>query len=176
MRLTTPVKTVVAGSAALALLTACSGGSDDTAATSSATSTSAAPSSAEQSSGDLDADTAAFCSDTTSAFADLESAFSSAGDDPTAIPTLLAQASERLQGIEPPAEISDAWTRFTGALDTAATAVQGVDLTTPEGQQQFATAFGALQTTAAQDQTELQDYLSSTCGIDAAEPSATATS
>jgi hypothetical protein len=166
MRLTTPLKTVLAGSAALALLTACSSGSDDT--SSSSSSAAGSSSAAEQTSQVPDAETAAFCDDTTSAFTDLESAFSSASDDPTAIPALLAQASDRLEGIEPPAEISTAWTSFTGALDTAATAVQGVDLTTPEGQQQFAAAFTALQGTATQDQAVLQEYLTTTCGFDPA--------
>ncbi|SCX45652.1 hypothetical protein SAMN03159343_1639 [Klenkia marina] len=173
MRLTTPLKSVLAGCAALALLTACGGGSDDTSSSSSGSSSSATStsSSAAETSADLDAESAAFCADTVSAFDELTTAFTNAGTDPTTLPALVAQASERLNGITPPDEISSQWTEFTSALSTASAGIQGLDLSTPEGQQQFTAVFSQLQTSGAQAQTELQDYLTTTCGI---EPGATA--
>jgi hypothetical protein len=165
MRLTTPLKTVLAGSAALALLTACGGGSDDTASSSSAATSSSAAgsSSAEQSSDAPDAEAAAFCSDAEAAFSGLDSV--SASTDPTQLPAVLAQASEELNAIEPPAAIADSWNTLTGVLAQAVQDVQGLDLTTPEGQQAFTQAFSVLETTGTPAQEEVGAYVDANCDL-----------
>lgn len=163
MRLTTPLKTLLAGAASLALLTACGGGSDDTAATSSSSSSSAATSSAAETSAAADPDAEAFCTDAQDAFTDLESAVTATAD-PAAIPGLFADAASRLTAIEPPAEIADAWGSATAAVEQLATSIQGLDLNTPEGQQAFLDQVNQLQTSAGPAQTEIQSYVAANCG------------
>ncbi|MEI4280065.1 hypothetical protein [Klenkia terrae] len=165
MRLTTTLKTTLSAAAALALLTACGGGSDDETTaqgSSSSSSSAAAPSSSEESGGD-DSEAAAFCSEAEGAFADLQSATTSA--DPSTIPALFAEASARLDAIEPPAEISEPWGVLTGALDTAVANVQGLDLNTPEGQQAFVAEFTQLQTTATDAQAQVETYVTANCDV-----------
>jgi len=164
MRLTTPLKTVLAGSAALALLTACGGGSDDTSSSSSAASTSSAgASSAEQSSDAPDAEAAAFCSDAEAAFGELDGITETT--DPSSLPAIFAQASAELSAIEPPAEIADSWNTLTGALAQAVDSVQGLDLTTPEGQQAFTQAFSVLETTGSAAQEQVGAYVDANCDL-----------
>ena len=163
MRLSTTLKTTLSAAAALTLLTACGGGSDDEAAApgSSTSASSAAVSSSADSGGDSQAD--AFCSAAQGAFADLESAATSA--DPSAIPGLFAEASSRLDAIDAPAEISESWGVLTGALDTAVANVQDLDLNTPEGQQAFVAEFTQLQNTSTDAQAQVETYVSANCDL-----------
>ncbi len=164
MRLTTPLKTVLAGAASLALLTACGGGSDDTSASTSSSSSSAATSSsAAETSASANPEAAAFCTDAQDAFSDLENAVTATAD-PSAIPGLFSDAASRLTAIEPPAEIADAWGTATAAVEQLASSIQGLDLNTPEGQQAFLDQVNQLQTSAGPAQGEIQSYVAANCG------------
>lgn len=160
------LRTTLSAAAALALLTACGGGSDDTAAPASGASTSSAATSSSAASGSSGAggpEAQAFCTEAEGAFADLQSATTSA--DPSAIPALFAEASTRLDAIEPPAEISEPWGVLTGALGTAVANVQGLDLNTPEGQQAFVAEFTQLQNTATDAQAQVESYVTANCDV-----------
>ncbi|KQS73752.1 hypothetical protein [Modestobacter sp. Leaf380] len=171
MRLSTVTKTALSASAALVLLTACGGGSDEEPAASSSSSAAATTTSpsAEQSSSDADPEASAFCSEAQAALGELESVANTA--DPTTIPALFADASAQLSAIEPPAEISESWGTLTGALAQVVTNIQGLDLTTPEGQQAFVTEFTTLQTTSTDAQAEVEAYVTTNCDITAAPTS-----
>ena len=171
MRLSTVTKTALSASAALVLLTACGGGSDEEPAASSSSSAAATTTSpsAEQSSSDADPEAAAFCSEAQAALGELESVANTA--DPTTNPALFADASAQLSAIEPPAEISESWGTLTGALAQVVTNIQGLDLTTPEGQQAFVTEFTTLQTTSTDAQAEVEAYVTTNCDITAAPTS-----
>ncbi|WP_131801809.1 hypothetical protein [Klenkia soli] len=157
------MRTTLSAAAALALLTACGGGSDDTAAASTSGSSSAAATSSSAAQDDTDSEAQAFCSEAQGAFSDLQSATTSA--DPSAIPALFAEASAKLDTIQPPAEISEPWGVLTAALDTAVANVQGLDLNTPEGQQAFVTEFTQLQNTATDAQAEVESYVTANCDL-----------
>ncbi len=164
MRLPTRLTTTLSAAAALALLTACGGGPDgEVAASTSATSTSSSSAASSGADAGGDSEAAAFCSAAEGAFADLQSAATSA--DPSTIPALFAEASARLDAIEPPAQISEPWGVLTGALDTAVANVQGLDLNTPEGQQAFVAEFTQLQNTATDAQTQVETYVSANCDV-----------
>ncbi|MEI4270346.1 hypothetical protein TEK04_01300 [Klenkia sp. LSe6-5] len=161
MRLTTPLKTVVAGSAALALLTACGGGSDDS--TASSPSSAASSSAADEGAEATDPAAAEFCADAEAAFSELDGVTGTT--DPSALPSIFAQASDQLSSIEPPAEIADSWGTLTDTLAQAVQDVQGLDLTTPEGQQAFTEAFSGLEDTASAAQEEVSAYVDANCDL-----------
>lgn len=165
MRLPSKLTPVLSAAAALALLTACGGGSDEAASSSSSSSGATTSSSAAETSADADPEAQAFCDEAGAAFTDLESAVTSA--DPTAIPGLFAEASDRLGTIEPPAEISDSWSQLTAALDQVVAGIQGLDLTTPEGQQAFIEQTTALQTQATGAQADVEAYVTANCDTSA---------
>lgn len=169
MRLAPTLTSGLSAAAALVLLTAC-GGSDTeepaasaTSAGSSAAATSSAPAS-EDTSADPDAE--AFCTEAQAVFTDVESA----GADPAALPSVLAEASERISAIEAPAEISASWDTLTQAFAGIVADTQDLDLSTPEGQAAFTTALGSLQGEAAQAQTEVQTYVQANCDLATTAP------
>lgn len=173
MRLTTPLKTVLAGAASLALLTACGGESDDTsAATGSSSSSAAETTSSSSAESSADPEATAFCTDAQDAFTDLENAVTATAD-PAAIPGLFSDAASRLTAIEPPAEIADAWGTATAAVEQLAASIQGLDLNTPEGQQAFLTQVGELQTSAGPAQGEIEAYVTANCDLPSGSASPT---
>ena len=125
--------------AALVLLTACGGGSGAGA-------------------DEVDA----FCTESEAVFSELNTAFDNARD-PTQLPGLLQQATSALQSIDPPAEIEDSWTSFSGALGQLSESAQGLDLSTTAGQDQFTEQYDAVMadTTAAQD--DVDQFVTAHC-------------
>jgi hypothetical protein len=125
--------------AALVLLTACGSGS-------------------EEGAGEVDA----FCTESGVVFSELSAAFDNARD-PSELPALLEQATSALQSIDPPAEIEDSWTSFSGGLQQLSESAQGLDLGTTAGQDQFTQQYDALMadTTAAQD--DVDRFVSAHC-------------
>src|SRR4051812_37564420 len=144
--------------AAVVLLTACGGSDDDSAASSSSSDTSASETSASG------ADSA-FCSEAGAALNQVEPAFSG-GDDPDALATALQQAADQVRTIDPPSEIEKDWNALADGIEQYAQAFADVNPTDPasatELQQRTSEIIGNLTTSA----TNVQNYLSDTCGID----------
>jgi hypothetical protein len=132
--------------AAVLLLTACGGGS-------------------EESAGEVDA----FCTQSGAVFRELSAAFDNARD-PRELPDLLERATSALQSIDPPAEIEDSWTSFSGGLGQLSESAQGLDLSTTAGQDQFTQQYDALMadTTAAQD--DVDRFVTAHCPATASSP------
>jgi hypothetical protein len=162
------VRSAVAGAAAVLLLTACGGsGDDEPAASSSASSSSATATSEPPQTQAPDPAATEFCSQVTTAFATFSSLQTAT---PAELAGNLPQIVGALEQVEPPAEIAGDWETFVGTLrqlgDTAAT----LDLSTPEGQQQFAEAEQQLTAGLGTAQTNLLSYISTNCGLGGAAP------
>ncbi len=167
MRLRTLVPATLSA-AALLVLPACGGGSDDTGAAATSSSSSAAPT-AESS---APADDSEFCQQAQAALDANNQAVTDAQTDPSQLSAILTQATDQLESVTPPDEIATDWQTLVDSGRQLAQAVQGVDITTPEGQQAVA---GTLQEISAQVEpasANVQSYLAETCGI-AATPTAT---
>ena len=169
--LLTGLRPAVTAAAAAVLLTACSGSdegsSDATASSGGATSSgstspgSAAPSSTTTSTAPSGgADAAQFCSEV-GALAPLVGQLSTAA--PTEVPGILRQAVDALQGIEPPAEVADAYRTVNDSLSEASRLADSLDLSTQEGQQQFSTQAGQVLAQAGPASTELETWTGANC-------------
>ncbi|MGK5111152.1 MULTISPECIES: hypothetical protein [unclassified Geodermatophilus] len=164
-------RTAVAGAAAAVLLTACGGsGDDEPAATSSATSSSPATSSSADPSGTAAPDPAAaeFCSQVTTAFGQLESTLGTATDAEVA--ARLPEVISTLETVEPPADIAPDWNGILDALRRLADTAAGLDLNTPEGQQQFNDAEAQVTAELGQAQTNLTTYVVQNCALSTPAP------
>jgi hypothetical protein len=175
-RTTALARPALVAAAAAVLLTACSGSdggpSDATATSGGATSSSstspssAAPSSTAPSSTTTStapsggADAAQFCSEV-GALAPLVGQLSAA--TPTEVPGILRQAVDALQGIEPPAEVADAYRTVNDSLSEASRLADSLDLSTQEGQQQFSTQAGQVLAQAGPASTELETWTGANC-------------
>jgi hypothetical protein len=170
-RTTALARPALVAAAAAVLLTACSGsdeGSSDatassggTTSSSSTSSSSAAPSSATASTAPSGgADAAQFCSEV-GALAPLVGQLSTAA--PTEVPGILRQAVDALQGIEPPAEVADAYRTVNDSLSEASRLADSLDLSTQEGQQQFSTQAGQVLAQAGPASTELETWTGANC-------------
>ena len=167
--LPTLTRSAVAG-AAVVLLTACGGSGDgEPAATSSspspATSSSAEPTTAAPTSPDAEA--AAFCAEVSTVFEQVSTAFETA--TPEQVPGLLDEVVAGFDTVQPPAEIQGDWQALGDALRQLAQVADSVDLTTPEGQQQYAQAETEITGQVQQAQTNVTNYVLANCG--AAAPS-----
>jgi hypothetical protein len=167
MRLSTTLTAGVPAAAALVLLTACGSGS----AGSPAAGGSAAASSGAAQPSSSGAEVEAFCSEAEKVFTDLNTAFDSASA-PTELPPLLQQATSALQTIDPPAEITSSWTSFSEALAQLSQAAQGLDLGTPDGQNQFTQQYTALMTDTQGAQNDVDQFVTAHCpGAASSSPS-----
>lgn len=158
------------GAAALALLTACGGSGSNNASSSSstATTTSSAPTT---SAGPTGAD-AAFCT----AVPQLTSQLAAAQSAP---PQQAAQGLQQLVAnfdkVTPPAALQADWTALGTGLHQLVTAVGSLDLSTPQGQQQFQQLAQQATTAAASAQGNISAWVLSHCGGGSATSSAAAT-
>ena len=163
------VKTALTGLAAAALLTACSGGGSNNASSSSSAATTTS-SAATTSAGPTGAD-AAFCQ----AIPQLTSQLSAAQ---AATPQQAAQQLQQLvtnfQKITPPAALQADWQKLGSGLQQLVTALGQLDLSTPQGQQQFQQLAQQATTQAAAAQGDISAWVLSNCGGSSASSSVTA--
>jgi hypothetical protein len=172
MRLTSNfVRTAVTGAAALALLTACSGGGSDNASSTSAaktTTTSAAPTT---SAGPTGAD-AAFCQAVPQLTGELTAAQAA---QPQQAAQQLQQLVADFDKVTPPAALRSDWTALGTGLHQLATAVGSLDLSTPQGQQQFQQVAQQATAQAASAQGNISAWVLSNCGGSSTTSSVSAT-
>ena len=147
--------------AAAVLLTACGGGSkDDTA--SSETTTSSSSSAAETTENSAPQAGSEFC---TEAAAIQERVTASlTGTDQSDLGAIFAQASEEIRGLEPPAEIADAWAQFADGIEEFA-AISQIDFTDQAAYQQWQQQAVQIQAKYGKAFTDVQTYLATECGI-----------
>lgn len=179
MRITTALKAGLSAFAAILALTACGGGSDseNTAAestssspatSSSAVSTSSSTSAPTSVSQEPDAEALAFCTEARNAFAGLKDDLAQA--TPDQLGGLLRQVVGTLDTLSPPAEIDTAFATLRNGYDRLATTVEGVDLSTPDGQTQFQAAFTELRSTVQPAQNELETWTDDNCPAESSTP------
>ncbi|GHE08530.1 hypothetical protein [Klenkia taihuensis] len=168
MRLRTLVPATLSA-AALLVLPACGGSSDDTgsAATSSSSSSAAATTGSSAA-----ADDSEFCQQAQAALDANNQAVTDAQSDPSQLSSILTQATDQLEAVTPPEAIAGDWQTLVDAGRQLADATAGVDLTTPEGQQQVAGTLQQIGATVEPASANVQSYLSENCGI-ATTPTAT---
>ena len=170
----TLLKAGLSASAALVLLTACGGSGDDAtdAAASSAPTSSSAPSAGASSSatssdaaasgGSDDPEVQAFCSQAETVLTQVSTSLDTT--DPAQVGPALDKAVEDLSAVQAPADISADWetakTLFAGLRD----AVNGADLSTPEGQAAVQAEATRLQGETGDAQTRLDAWTSENCG------------
>ncbi|SDF97550.1 hypothetical protein [Klenkia brasiliensis] len=147
--------------AALLLLPGC-GGSDDGGA--AAPSSSAAASPTGTAGGTAGAD-AAFCQQAQVALRANQQAVADAQADPAQLSSVLTQATDQLEAVTPPEAVAADWQTLVDAGRQLAQAVQGVDVTTPEGQQAVAGTLQQVGAAVGPASTRVQTYLADTCGI-----------
>src|SRR4051812_10270800 len=163
-RTLTLCRTGLAGVAAAVLLTACSGSDDSSASSSSSavesTSASAGDSSGSGSAGG-DAATGEFCTQAFDAFGQLSSV--STSNDPAVVVPALQQLTTSLDAIDAPAEISGDWGTLVDALQQLVDTAGSLDLTTPEGLQQFQQAEAQLTSQVGDAQSNVSTYITQNC-------------
>jgi hypothetical protein len=160
------VRSAVAGAAAVVLLTACGGSGDEepAASSSSSSSSSSASSSSAAPSPTAAPDPAAaeFCTQVTSAFQELSATL---GTDPVAVAGRLPEVVATLESVEAPAAIAPDWNALLDGLRQLATTAGSLDLSTPEGQQQFSDAEAQLTGQLGTAQTNLTNYVLTNCSL-----------
>jgi len=152
----------LSATAAVLLLTACSGGGSDEEAASSSTSA-ASSSSAEPSSEAPEADSE-FCTQADQITENITSSL--AESDATSLSDNLQAVSDEIGKIDPPSEIADDWNTLAAALEQAAGALEGVDLTDPDQAAKAQAELGDLQSKLGNAGTNVEAYLRDQCGID----------
>jgi len=148
--------------AALLVLPACGGGSDDTGSAAGSSSPSAAATTTESSAA---ADDSGFCQQAQAALDANDQAVTDAQSDPTQLSSILTQATDQLESVTPPEAIAGDWQTLVDAGRQLAQAVSGVDITTPEGQQQISGTLQQITSTVGPASTNVQSYLAENCGI-----------
>jgi thioesterase domain-containing protein len=167
MRLRTLVPATLSA-AALLVLPACGGSSDDTGSAATSSSSSAAATTESSAA----ADDSEFCQQAQAALDANNQAVTDAQSDPSQLSSILTQATDQLEAVTPPDAIASDWQTLVDAGRQLAEATAGVDLTTPEGQQQVAGTLQEIGTTVEPASANVQSYLSENCGI-ATTPTAT---
>lgn len=167
-------RTALTGVAAAALLTACSGGSSNnasssTSATPTATATSSAPTT---SAGPTGAD-AAFCAAVPQLTSELAAAQAAT---PQQAAQQLQQLVANFQKVTPPAALQADWQKLGAGLQQLVTAVGSLDLSTPQGQQQFQQLAQQAATQAAAAQGDISAWVLSNCGTTSSSSAAATTS
>jgi hypothetical protein len=166
------VRSVAVGAVAVVLLTACGGGGDDEpAASAGSTSSSAASSSAEPTpspSATPDPAAAEFCTQVTAAFSELETTLGTA--TPAEVAGRLPEVVTTLEAVQAPADIAPDWNALLDGLRQLATTASSLDLSTPEGQQQFNDAEAQLTETLGTAQANLTSYVLANCDLGTAAP------
>jgi hypothetical protein len=157
-RTLTLCRTGLAGVAAVVLLTAC-GGNDDTSASSSSGAAVSTTASSAASGGSASTD--AFCTQAFEAFGQLSSVSNS--NDPAVVVPALQQLTTSLDAIDAPAEISADWQTQVDALQQLVDTANSLDLTTPEGRQQFQQAEQQLTARVGNAQTNVSTYITRNC-------------
>jgi hypothetical protein len=153
----------VSATAAVLLLSACGGGSDEEAASeTTASSSSSAP--AETTSAAPEADSE-FCTQAAGIDDRIGSSFTEASD-PQTLTENLQTAAREIRTIEPPDEIATDWASLADGLDSAAGALDGVDLTDPEAAARVQADLQELQGQLETSGANVEAYLSEQCGID----------
>jgi hypothetical protein len=157
-RTLTLCRTALAGAAVAALVTACGGGSsNDSAATSSAKTTT----SSSSSSSTPDPAAAQFCTQAAAAFSELQSTVTS--QDPAQVVAGLQQLVASLDAIEAPPAITKDWQTLVDALKQLTTTAASLDLSTPEGKQQFEQAQTQLLGQVGAAQSNVSNYVTQNC-------------
>ncbi|NEK59743.1 hypothetical protein GCU56_17960 [Geodermatophilus sabuli] len=159
-------RSAVAGAAAVVVLTACGGsGDEDPAASSSASSSgsSSASSSAPSSTPAPDPAAAEFCTQVSAAFQELSTTLGTA--TPTEVAGRLPEVVATLESVQAPADIAPDWNALIDGLRQLATTAGSLDLTTPEGQQQFSDAEAQLTAQLGTAQTNLTSYVVANCSL-----------
>jgi hypothetical protein len=146
--------TVVAGAAAVVLLTACGGDGESSAKSSPA------QTQAEQTSGSAGGDD--FCAQAADLDQRVESALSDVeGDDPS-VADAFRQLAEELRGIDAPEPIAADWDAMAAGLDRMAEAFTDLDITDSESLATLDQAEGDLSAASSNVETYLRDE----CGIE----------
>ena len=115
-------------------------------------------------------DVGGFCADAQAAFSDSNAAFDSVRD-PTQLPALLQQTTATLRSVDPPAEIEDSWASFADAIGALSRTAVDLDLSTPEGQDQFTQQYDAVLADTAAAQEDVDAYVTTHCPAAPGSPS-----
>ncbi|MGY1702940.1 hypothetical protein ACI79C_00045 [Geodermatophilus sp. SYSU D00697] len=160
-------RSAVATAATLVLLTACgSSGDDEPAAPSSPAASGSTSAPAEPGpSGTATPDPAAaeFCDRVESVFAQVAAALQ--GVTPDQVPGLLPDVVAGFDAVQPPAEIAGDWQAVADGLRSLQDTAASLDLSTPEGQQQFTAAEAQVAQQLAPAQASVAGYVEATCGL-----------
>lgn len=169
---TTVLKAGLSAAAAVVLLTACGGSDGDSNAAASTTAGSTASSSGAPPTGTPDnaGDTATFCSQALALSSNLTQALTAASSDPAAVAPVLQQAADQYAGVQPPAEIAQDWDLVAGAIQTLATAAQGIDFTVPGAGDQLAASISGQQSQLSTATTNVENYATTNCPAPSAAP------
>jgi hypothetical protein len=154
----------LAGVAALALLTACGGGSSTSASSSSSAGTTSSSAATTTSAGPTGAD-AVFCSQVGQLVTQLTAAQAAA---PEQTPALLQQLLTAFGSVTPPAAVQADWQTLGAGLRQLQTAVAGLDVTSPQGQQQLAQLKQQALAAAAPAQGNISAWVLGHCGASSA--------
>ncbi|MGY1691151.1 hypothetical protein [Geodermatophilus sp. SYSU D01105] len=160
-------RSVLATAAAVVLLTACgSSGDGEPAASSSpaaAVSTSAPAEPGPSGTATPDPAAAEFCDRVESVFAQVAAALQ--GATPDQVPGLLPDVVAGFDAVQPPAEIAGDWQAVADGLRSLQDTAASLDLSTPEGQQQFTAAEAQVAQQLAAAQAAVAGYVETNCGL-----------
>src|SRR4051794_24397895 len=160
-RTLTLCRTALVGAAAAVLLTACGGGGDDNSASSSSSSKTTSSSSSSSSAAAADTE---FCKQASTLDQDLAGLTNAT--DPAQLAPALAQVSQRLHQLTPPAEIETDWNALVSAIDQLAQAAASTDFNNPQQAAAFAQTATQVEGQLGPAATNVETYLSTQCGID----------
>jgi hypothetical protein len=153
----------LSATAAVLLLTACGGGSDEPeAATETPASSASAP--AETTANEAPESDSEFCTQASQINQRIASSITES--DGASLSGNLQTIADEISAVEPPAEIADDWNALSDALDQAASALDGVDLTDPEQAAEAQAQLSQLQSQLGDAGTNVETYLQEQCGID----------
>jgi hypothetical protein len=152
---------------AVLLLAGC-GGSGDQEPTATSSAPSATPSEPDPSPSQ-DPEAAGFCEEVTSSLDQLTQTLETATEEE--IGTRLPEVVTALEGVEAPPAIAGDWQSLVDGLDQLATTAASLDLSTPEGQQQYAEAQAGLSDQVAEAQGNVINYVISNCSTETVAPS-----
>jgi hypothetical protein len=107
-------------------------------------------------------------------FGQLQSAFQNSS--PQQIPGLLQQVVTAFDAITPPAELQADWQTIGNALRTLSSQLRSIDLSTPQGQQQYQQAVQQITASVGPAQQHLSQYVLANCTPTGTTTSAAASS
>jgi hypothetical protein len=162
----TALRRAVPAAAAAVLLTACGGSGDEEPVASSPAAEASPPEAGPSPTPDPEA--AGFCEEATAALDELTETLDTATEED--IGTRLPEVVSTLQSVEAPPAVEADWGALADGLGQLADTASSVDLTTPEGQQEYADAQSRLGGDIATAQENATNYVISNCSVETAAP------